>query len=332
MEILVTGSTGFIGAGLCRALIEAGHHVRAFHRTTSSLRLLADLPVEHITGDLLHPETMADAMSGVQVVFHTAALMGAVRQDPGRFYAVTVEGTRAVLEAARQAGVERLVHTSSVAALGVPARLPARWAQPALMDERNTWNYRKDFWPYGYAKYLAEMEVQKAVAAGLDAVIVNPSVVLGAGDIYRQSRSIVVQIARRRLSVSVEGGLNIVHIQDVVSGHLAAMQRGKTGERYILSGDNLLIAKFLQRIAAVVGVPAPSVVLPAGLVRRLARPYRLLEGLLPLAVDSSQFHLAGNHFYYDNTKARLDLGWENRFTVDQAIQDAYDWFRGEGAL
>lgn len=332
MEVLVTGSTGFIGAGLCRALIEAGHHVRAFHRTTSNLRLLADLPVEHVTGDLLHPETIADAMLGVQVVFHTAALMGAAQQDPGRYYAITVEGTRAVMQAALEKGIERLVHTSSVSALGVPARQPARWAQPALMDEHNTWNYRKDYWPYGYAKYLAEMEVQKAVADGLDAVIVNPSMVLGAGDIYRQSRSIVVQIARRRLPVSVEGGLNIIHLQDVVSGHLAAMQRGKTGERYILSSDNLLINEFLQRVAAVAGVPAPVVVLPAGLVRRLALPYHLIQGLLPLAVDSSQFHLAGHHFYYDNHKARLDLGWETRFTVDQAIRDAYDWFKGEGAL
>lgn len=333
MQALVTGSTGFIGAALCRALLEAGYAVRALHRPTSNLSLLADLPVEHALGDLLRPDSLSAAMQGVDVVFHAAALLGSGGgSDAGRYYAVTVEGTRAVLQAALEAGVQRVVHTSSVAALGVPARRGPAWLQPALLDERHTWNFRADHWPYGYAKYLAELEVQRAVADGLDAVIVNPSVVVGAGDVYRQSTSVVVQTARRRRPVAVEGGLNLIAIQDVVSGHLAALERGQTGQRYILSAENMTIAEYLRRVAELVGAPAARVVLPAGLVRALAWPYRWVEGMLQLPVDASQFHLAGYAFYYDNRKARLELGWTVNHKAEQAIREAYDWFRAVGAI
>ncbi len=233
MKILVTGSTGFIGGALCQALVaQGGHSVRAFHRVNSSLRLLEGLPVEHAIGDLTQPATLTAAMEGIEAVFHAAAWMG--DSEPGRLYAVTVEGTRAVLRAARQAGVRRLVHTSSVAALGVPP--PHR---VTLMDETHTWNIRPEQYPYGYAKYLAELEIQKEVAQGLDAVIVNPALVLGAGDIHRGSTSILLKVAQRKVGVTMEGGLNVVHIQDVVNGHLKALECGQTGERYILGGQNL---------------------------------------------------------------------------------------------
>ena len=332
MKALVTGSTGFIGAAICRRLVELGHQVRAFHRATSNMRLLTDLPVEHAIGDLTHPETLAEAMQGQEVVFHTAALLGAANDDPGRFYAITVEGTRQVSQAALEAGVSRFIHTSSVAALGVPAHLPGKWASPALINERQTWNFRADYWQYGYAKYLAELEIQQAIAAGLDAVILNPTIVIGAGDVYRQTSSIVVQTANRKVPVTVEGGLNVVHLEDVVSGHLAALERGRCGERYILGGQNLTVSELVRRIAEVAAVPAPNVILPGSLLRGLARPYRLVEGLLPLPISASQFHLGGYYFYYDNHKARVDLGLENRFSLEDAIRDAYDWFKASGAV
>jgi dihydroflavonol-4-reductase len=331
MTILVTGSTGFIGAALCRALAAQGHSLRAFHRANSNVRLLTGLAFEHAVGDITRPETLIEAMQGIDIVFHTAALMGAGRSNPGRYYTTTVEGTKAVLEAALEAGVKRFVHTSSVAALGIPPPSPGRWGQPALMDERRTWNYRADYWPYGYAKYLAEMEVQKAVAKGLDAVIVNPTIVLGAGDIYRQTHSIVMQVARRRVPVVAEGGLNVVHIADVVAGHLAALEHGHKGERYILGAENLTIFEFARRIAAVTGVPHPAIELPAWLVRRLATPLGWAESLLTLPVSTDHLHLAGYAFYYQNRKSRLELGLEYRHTTDQAIADAYAWFTGQGS-
>lgn len=320
MNVLVTGSTGFIGSSLCRGLVEAGHQVRAFHRNSSTLRLLDGLAVEHATGDLTQPDTLQAAMQDVEVVFHAAAWMGS--SEPGRLYAVTVEGTREALAAARKSGVRRVVLTSSVAALGVP-----ELGVPSLLNENHTWNLRPDYYPYGYAKYLAELEGQKAVALGQDVVTVNPSLVFGRGDLYRQSHSIVMQVAQRKVGVAIEGGVNVVHIDDVVAGHLAALERGQTGERYILAGENMSYLTLLQRIAAVVGAPAPNLVLPAGLVRTLGGLARLFKNYLDLPVSPEYFHLAGYYFYFDSRKAQEALGLPPPRPAEEAIAEAYAWFR-----
>lgn len=330
MKVLVTGSTGFIGAHLCRALAARGDEVRAFHRPTSRLTLLEDLPVEHFTGDLGQPETIRAAMQGVQVVFHAAAQLGG--HEPGRMYTVTVEGTRAVMRAALEAGVERVVHTSSIAALGVPESGPAGGRLPALLSESHTWNYAPERWPYGYAKYLAELEVQSAVAAGLDAVIVNPSMVIGPGDIYRQTSSLVVQVARGRLPALVEGGANWVHVADVVDGHLAALARGRRGERYILGGENMTHTAVVAKMAAAAGVIAPILVLPGGVMRLLARLARPLQAFLSLPVELSLLNLAGKFFYCDPRKTQSELGLIRPRPVDEAVRAAYEWFVGVGAI
>jgi dihydroflavonol-4-reductase len=331
MNVLVTGSTGFIGSALCKALLAQGQRVRAFHRPTSNLLLLEGLPVEHSLGSLAQPATLQEAMQGIEVVFHTAALMGGA-SEPGQLYMVTVEGTRAVLQAARQAGVRRLVHTSSVAALGVPEWAPMHKAAPGLIDERHTWNYPAERWPYGYAKYLAELEVQAVVAQGLDAVIVNPSLVMGAGDIYRQSSSLVVQVARQRLPALVEGGLNVVHLADVVAGHLAALEHGKTGERYILGGENLSIVELVRKIAAIVGAAAPSLVLPAGIARLLALPLGWASPFVDFPTSSELLNLAGSYFYFSTRKAQSQLGLEPPRSAEEAIAEAYRWFQAARVL
>lgn len=322
MRVLVTGATGFVGSNLCRGLLARGHQVRAFHRPTSNLRLLEGLDVEHALGDLTQPETVEQALEGIDVVFHAAAWMGGADQG-GRQYAVTVEGTRDLLRAALQAKVKRLVHTSSVAALGVPE---ATNGQPALIDEDHTWNYRPDFYPYGYAKYLAELEVQKAVAQGLDAVIVNPSLIFGPGDLYRQAGSIITQVAERRINVAIEGGINCVHIDDVVEGHLAALEFGRRGERYILGGENLTHMRLLQEIAEITGAPVPNLVLPTRLVRAAAGPARLMRAFLDLPVSADLLRLAGYYFFYDTQKARTRLGLSDPRPVRQALAEAYAWF------
>jgi dihydroflavonol-4-reductase len=327
ISALVTGSTGFIGSNLCRELLARGYTVRAFHRSTSSLRLLEGLDVEHALGDLTQPDTIQAAAEGMEVIFHAAAWMGGYNLI-GQMYAVTVEGTRNVLQAARQAGVRRVIHTSSVAALGVPRTFPPNSAaQPACIDEQHTWNYRPDYYPYGYAKYLAEQEVQKAVAQGLDAVIVNPTLVFGAGDNYRQAGSIITQVAERRLSIATEGGVNCVHIADVVKGHLAALAVGKTGERYILGGENLTHLQLLQITAEVTGAPIPTLVMPAGLLRWLAFPAQLLHTFLTLPVSPELFRMAGTYFFYDLKKAESQLGLTQHSPVKDALAEAFEWFQ-----
>jgi dihydroflavonol-4-reductase len=329
MKILVTGSSGFIGGKLCQALVSAGHQVIAFHRPTSSLKLLEGLPLEHALGDLAKPDTLLSAMTGVEVVFHVAALLGS--ENPGRSYTVTVEGTRNVLNAALQASVRRLVHTSSMAALGIPDG-PAGKQTPTLMDERHTWNLRPDHWVYGYAKYLAEMEVQNAVARGLDAVIVNPSVVMGAGDHYRMNNHTVVLIARQRLPLYVNGGINIVHIDDVTAGHIAALERGKRGERYILAGENLTIPQFIKTCANIAHVPMPRLHLPAGLVRHMPGILRILRPVFTLPINPDETRFAGYYFFYNTRKAQVELGLASPHSAEEAARDAYNWFVEQGAL
>lgn len=331
MKVLVTGSTGFIGSHLCKALLAKGHQVRAFHRPNSNTQQLEGLAVEHVTGDLTKPETLAPAVDGMEVVFHAAAMLGG-QGDLGRMYTVTVEGTREILQAARNAGVKRFVHTSSAAALGIPESVAGREPEPVLLDEAHTWNASARRWPYAYAKYLSELEVQQAVFAGLDAVILNPTIVYGAGDLYRQSRSTIVQVARQKIPAYPRGGSNLVHIQDVVDGHLAALDFGKTGERYLLGGLNMTHETMLKMIASVVGKPAPQSEMPTWLLRAAARPAVLLKSVLPLPIQPEVLSMAGLYFYYGTSKAERVLHLPQPRPVIDAIREAYDWFRKIGAL
>jgi dihydroflavonol-4-reductase len=326
MRILVTGSTGFIGSHLCRALLAEGETVRAFHRLSSTLRLLEGLPVEHAVGDLTEPESLEAAMQGVDVVFHTAGV-ASNRATPGRMYAVMVEGTRTVLQAALQAGVQRVVHTSCVTALGVPLGAPTRRRLPPLLSENHTWNFRGDRWPAGYAKYMAELEVQKAVAQGLDVVTVNPGFVVGAQDLHRQTNSLVTQIATQKLPFLISGGFNFVHVADVVEGHLAAFHSGRCGERYILGGENLSYVAFARLVAAAAGVNPPVLVLPGRVARRLVGPFSIMQRFLNFPVGVETLNVAGRLFFFDNRKARTALGLKPPRPVSEAIQEALDWYR-----
>jgi dihydroflavonol-4-reductase len=332
MRALVTGATGFLGSCLCRALAARGDEVIALHRPTSILKGLDGLPVQRVTGDIMDPDALSRAMDGVELVFHTAAPMRAEADGRTRFEAHAV-GTRHVLRAAHQAHVRRLIHTSSVAALGVPDVPPSTPPERSpLLDERHLWNYIPQRWPYAYAKHASEQEVLRAVEAGLDAVIVNPSVVLGAGDWYRTERSLVAYVAGGSFVPSIPGGLNAVHIQDVVAGHLAAAVLGRRGERYILGGENLTLPELMRITAEVVGrqvhqVPVPLWVFP--LLRRALEP---LRRSLRLPVNPSMLWLAGYHFFYDTCKARDELGLPPALPYRQAAAETYDWLVRIGAV
>jgi dihydroflavonol-4-reductase len=328
---LVTGSTGFIGSNLCRALVESGYRVRAFHRPTSSQNLIQDLDVDHTLGDITQPETITAAMKGVDVVFHTASKVDYWRGPEG-MYKVTVDGTGNLLQAALDAGVERVVYTSSIAAFGLPASIPKNDHPALLMNENNTWNYRPELWRYGHAKHLAEMEIQKAVARGLDCVIVNPSMVLGPGDINRISGEIVIQMARGIVRFGIPGGMNAIHIEDVVRGHLLALEHGRRGERYILGGSNHTYLDFIQTTARIVGVRQPQVIIPSWLLRPAAGPLDLLCRLFPLPINGDLLRFSGHFLYYDTKKAQQELGLTGLHSVKTALQDTYDWYRAQGMI
>lgn len=329
--ILVTGSTGFVGSQLCKALVEQGQPVRAFHRSTSSLKALEPLEersLEHAIGDITQPETLKKAMQGVETVFHVAAVVGDM--DPAALHSVTVNGTRNVLAAAMEAGVRRVVHTSSVVAMGVPRPSPSGIHLP--VNENHTWNYRPEWWRYGYAKYLAELEVQAAVASGLDVVTVNPAVIIGAGDVNRVQGGALIQIAKGRVPLAVAGGLNIVHIGDVVRGHLLAMERGRCGHRYIIGGENLTVASFIAMVAHIAGVRPPLFVLPGGFVRLAAGPllFKPLHRRLPVSPDLVR--MAGYYFYYDTSKAHRELGMGRPRSAHEAVTDSLRFYRERGEL
>ena len=323
MLALVTGSTGFIGSHLCRALLARGHTVRAFHRPGSPLRALEGLPVERVVGDVLDPASLGPAMRRVDWVFHVAAVVAHWR-DPRRLVETTVTGTRNVLVAARAAGVRRLVYTSSVAALGVPA--PGE-----VLDERHRFNYPAARWPYGHAKHIAEDHVRGAADA-LDCVVVNPASVFGAVDLNLIGGQLIVSVARGRVPVTVPGGMNVVHVADVAAGHVAAAERGRRGERYILGGENLSHTAIVRVIAEEAGRRPPRLELPPALVAVAARLVDLPSALVCLPVDGNLLRLSRHRFYYDIRKAGAELGLAPPTPFRTAVRDALTWYRAHGHL
>ncbi|MBN2678109.1 MAG: NAD-dependent epimerase/dehydratase family protein [Anaerolineaceae bacterium] len=325
MNVLVTGSSGFIGGAICRELVSRGERVRAFHRPGSNTLLLDDLPVEHHIGDLNDPSSLLNPMKGVSVVIHCAAQMGNTT-DWKHFFNVTVRGTQAVLDIAREEKVKRFIHTSSVAALGVPEP-GIKGSDASLLSETHTWNYSPKLWQYGYAKYLAEMEVQRAVALGLDAVIVNPTSVFGGGDVLRNESSVIRLVADRGLNLCAQGGMNVVHIHDVVVGHLSALEHGLRGERYIIGGENISHAAFFHTILSLTGKSRRLIILPPPLVKLVRRLFFITSRLLHLDINPGILNLAGYYFYYDLEKSQRQLRLSTPLDAKQAVIDASQWFK-----
>jgi len=326
MQALVTGATGFVGSNLALALAERGDRVRVLRRSTSRLEALEGIPVEHYTGDLLDPDSLAEAFRGCEGVFHAAAISQYWRSERQTIYQVNVTGTRNVVEAALRAGVERVVHISSVAALGYPPR-------GTLADESQEFPPAQSWFAYGHSKYLAEAEVHRAVAQGLPAVIVIPGIVIGPRDVNFVSGSLVRASARGQLRIVPPGGSNLVHVGDVVAGALAAAERGRVGERYILGGENLSHWEAARILAGVTGGPGPRLMLPGWLLPLLARLVDALNRLSPRPplVSGEQIRLGAETFYVDNRKAVRELGLPGT-PFRQAAADAYGWYREHNLL
>ncbi len=333
MRILVTGATGFIGSRLCRALLGAGHQVRALHRTRSPLGVLAGLPVELVLGDILDPSSLDAVVDGVEAVIHCAGELGprASHLKPEAVMISHAIGTRNMTQAAQRHGVDRFLYTSSVAALGIPDIPPSRETTP-LMTETHQWNYDARRWPYGYAKHMAELEVLQAVREGLNAVILNPSIVIGAGDLNQVSNAFILFMALHGLPVAVQGGVNVVHIDDVLQGHMAALEQGRTGERYILGGENLSIPRLLALTAEITHRSPPRWTIPDWAVTSASSAVGLLPRFLGLPLPGELLRLAGRFFFYDASKARKDLGLGMPKPYHKAAAESLAWYAENGYL
>ena len=320
----VTGASGFVGANLVRALLERGWRVRALLRGDAPS--LAGLDIEPVAGDLFAPG-LADAMRGCDAVFHVAATYSLWRRDRDLLSRANVEGTRNVLAAARAAGVPRTVHTSSVAAIGVRGD-----GHPA--DETYQSPPERLIGAYKRSKYFAELEAQRAFAAGQDVVIVNPTTPVGPWDAKpTPTGEIVVRFLNRRMPAYVETGLNVVDVRDVAAGHVLAYERGRAGERYILGNENITLRALLDRLAELTGLPAPRLRLPRAMPLAYAALGELVLarlGVTPdVAVDSVR--MAKQRMFYATEKAVGELGVP-RSPVDTALADAVAWFRGNGYI
>jgi dihydroflavonol-4-reductase len=328
MLCLVTGATGFVGSAVARKLIAAGHDVRVLVRETSDRRNLAGLPVTEVIGSLSDPASLPATVAGVEALFHVAADYRLWVPEPDAMYRANVDGTIALMEAALAAGVKRIVHTSSVATLGLlPNGEDADEATPVTLDDM--------IGPYKRSKYLSEEAVRRLVQErGLPAVIVNPSTPVGPRDIKpTPTGKLIVDAATGRMPAYVDTGLNFAHVDDVADGHLLAFERGIIGERYILGGENLTLSEVLRIVCPLNGRRAPTLKLPANAILPVAYVAELVSrftGREPI-VTVDAVKLARKKMFFSIAKARRDLGYAPRPAAD-GFADAVDWFRANGYL
>ena len=327
-KVLVTGASGFVGSAVAAKLVERGFSVRALVRATSPRSHLAGLDLDYVQGDLRDAATIRPAMAGVRYLFHVAADYRLWARDRNEIVVNNVTGTRVMMEEALRAGVERIVYTSSVATLAVQR-------DGTSVDETVPLEELKAIGAYKRSKVAAERLVERMIAQqGLPAVIVNPSTPIGPRDVKpTPTGRIIVEAARGRMPAFVDTGLNLVHVDDVAQGHLAALDRGKIGERYILGGQNVQLSEMLTVIANLIGRRPPRVRLPRSAIVPLALAAETVArftGREPF-VTMDALRMSRYRMFFTAAKAERDLGFTARPFTD-ALTDAIRWFRDAGHL
>ncbi len=335
MKAFVTGATGFLGSHVARVLSEQGAELRLLVRPTSDLRNLdglnADPGVDRVVGDLRDPASIAKALPGCDVVFHVAADYRLWVRDPDAMYRSNVEGTRCLLEAARKQGVRRVVYTSSVATMGFTSGMSSNHG--AVADEQSPVGIADMIGHYKQSKFIAEQVAIEAARSGVDVVIVNPTTPIGERDIKpTPTGRIVVDFLKRKFPAYVDTGLNLVDATECARGHVQALEKGRTGERYILGGENLTLKQILDRLAAITGLPSPTVKLPyifalaAGVVDEMVTG-RILGREPRATIDAVR--MGRKMMFVSSAKAELELGWRT-VPVDGALRRSVEWFRDNG--
>lgn len=318
---LVTGASGFLGWHVAKALVDRGHSVRALCRPTSQLR---ELDVERVTGDLRDPPSLAQAVAGCELVFHVAADYRLWSKNPRDLYDSNVQGTRNLLDAAEQAGVQRIVYTSTVGCIGISNGHAADEGAPVSIDDM-AGHYKR-------SKWLAEQVALEKARAGLPVIIVNPTAPIGDHDWKpTPTGKVIVDFLRNRLPAFVDTGLNLVDAHDIAAGHLLAAEKGQPGERYILGCENLTLQHILARIAGFSGQAAPTTKVPyavayaAGVITTGLAHFTGKETIAPL----EGVRMARKKMFVTHAKAARDLGFAPG-PVDAALQRAIHWFRNNG--
>jgi dihydroflavonol-4-reductase len=325
MKTLVTGATGFLGSHVARALGARGEDVRVLVRASSDVRALDGLNAERFEGDLRNPASLAGALEGVRSVFHVAADYRLWARNPREIYESNVTGTQNLLDAARHAGVEKFVYTSTVATIAVPR-------EHGLPDETTQSSVGEMIGHYKRSKFEAEQCALRAAEAGLPVVIVNPTTPVGPGDWKpTPTGKIIVDFLNGRMPGYVDTGLNFVPVEDCARGHLLAAERGRIGERYILGGRNLTLKQMLDLLSAASGQPAPRWKIPyavayaagwvdSGISRILGRePQIPLEGV----------RMARHKMFVDASKAERELGFAPG-PIEAALERAVEWYEQNG--
>lgn len=318
----LTGASGFIGGHLARVLIKSGRSVRALLRPSSNREGVSGLDLETVVGDLRDVNSLKGKMRGCQELFHVAADYRLWARDPAEIYTSNMEGTRNILQIALEEGVERVVYTSTVGCIGMPANNEEG-------DENIAVSVTKAAGPYKHSKYLAERIALEFASLGLPVIIVNPTAPIGEYDWKpTPTGKIVVDFLRKALPAYLETGLNIVDVRDVAQGHLTAMERGRSGERYILGGRNMMLREIFRTLSKISGQPAPKVRIPYavayayGLTSTIAAKLTKQTPLAPL----DAVRMARKRMFVKSEKAEREIGFVAG-PVEQAFERAVQWFR-----
>lgn len=350
MKVFVTGATGFLGSHVARVLAEQGAQLRLLVRAASDMRNVDGLNADCVPGDLRDAASIEKALSGCDVVFHVAADYRLWIRNPNSMYGSNVEGTRSLLEAARKQGVRRVVYTSSVATMGFGRngqgtqvsgqKADANLGHPSngrrvghLADEDSPVSLDDMIGHYKRSKFLAERVAVDAARSGVDVVIVNPTTPIGERDLKpTPTGRIVVDFLKRKFPAYVETGLNLVDATECAHGHVQAFEKGRAGERYILGGENLTLKEILDRLAAITGLPSPTVKLPyifalaTGVVDEMVTG-RLLGREPRATIDAVR--MGRKRMFVSSAKAERELGWR-MVPVDGALRRSVEWFRANG--
>lgn len=326
MRVFLTGATGFVGSHVAQALHAAGAELRLLTRTTSRTKHLETLDAALITGDLRQPESLRPALTACDALVHVAADYRLWVRDPETMYAANVQGTRALLQMAREAGIRRVVYTSSVATMGFRS-------DGTIVDEATPVALKDMVGHYKRSKFLAEQEAIAAARSGQHVVILNPTTPIGANDAKpTPTGRIVVDFLNRKFPAYVDTGLNLVDVQAVAAMHVTALERGTPGERYILGGENLTLKQILDRMAAMTGLPSPTMQVPHSVAMTFAFFDEWITGRMlgrePRATVEA-VKMGRKKMFASSSRAERELGYRV-LPVGPALRAAIDWFRANG--